>query len=298
MSDEDPLETRLALGWRALSPPAASMPRVRARVLGDAAASGGAGPRGARVERGADTGTRLASGGRWGARWHALKASGALGLVAGASLLALGLGVGFSLRPGASAHDAQPAAPFGSTSDAPRVDAGPLRPADPREADGALQTRGDLEAQERSRSAGGSRSSAQGKSSLAPAASPPAPRSTARSLPTARPPARGMGDAEELRVLERAERALRAANPELSLALLQNLDEARPHTRLLEERRALTLMALCRTAAPESTARAADFTRRYPSSVYAERISLDCAKPTKTSAPDMNSNEGDSHVKP
>ena len=79
--------------------------------------------------------------------------------------------------------------------------------------------------------------------------------------------------------------------------LLRELAETHPVSSFLEERSALESMASCQLAAPESSARGAVFARRYPSSVYAERVAAECTSPTNASAPDMNG-DGGSHVKP
>ena len=77
-------------------------------------------------------------------------------------------------------------------------------------------------------------------------------------------------------MLQRAERAVRAGNAALALALIGELEERHPRSRLLEERRAIELMAHCEAKATDASARAARFLRDHPQSVYAGRVSAMC----------------------
>lgn len=84
---------------------------------------------------------------------------------------------------------------------------------------------------------------------------------------------------EELSMLRRAERAIRAGEPLLALGLLRELDERFPNGRLKEERTAARTMARCQRALDaEARSQAAAFDARYPHSVYGERVRALCKK--------------------
>jgi hypothetical protein len=84
------------------------------------------------------------------------------------------------------------------------------------------------------------------------------------------------GRRDELLLLQRAERAVRSNNSALALALIGELEENYPRSVLVEERRAIELMAYCRAGATDGAARAQRFERDHPRSVYAERIAELC----------------------
>jgi hypothetical protein len=81
---------------------------------------------------------------------------------------------------------------------------------------------------------------------------------------------------EELALLQRAERALRAGEPELALAFLDDIDRRYPKTRLVEERAAARLMARCVRAEPNAPAQAELFLEAQPTSVYRDRVRALC----------------------
>jgi hypothetical protein len=81
---------------------------------------------------------------------------------------------------------------------------------------------------------------------------------------------------DELLLLQRTERAVRANNSALALMLLGELEAQYPRSELLEERRALELLAHCVAHASDSVPRAERFLREHPRSVYAERIGALC----------------------
>jgi hypothetical protein len=84
--------------------------------------------------------------------------------------------------------------------------------------------------------------------------------------------------ANEVRGLRSVERALRDQRPGLALALLAALDREVPGGKLAEEREATSVIAHCALGqAPLGVDLAADFTERYPSSVYLERVRQSCA---------------------
>ena len=76
-------------------------------------------------------------------------------------------------------------------------------------------------------------------------------------------------------MLERAERAVRARNHELALALSDELESNYPESRLHEERRAIRLMARCQ-AGLDGASQSSSFEQLYPGSVYADRIAHEC----------------------
>lgn len=81
---------------------------------------------------------------------------------------------------------------------------------------------------------------------------------------------------DELLLLQRTERAVRAGNSALALMLVGELEAQYPRTELLEERRALELLSYCVADATDSVSRAERFLREHPRSVYAERIDALC----------------------
>jgi hypothetical protein len=88
---------------------------------------------------------------------------------------------------------------------------------------------------------------------------------------------------EELVLLQRAERAVRAGNAALGLALIAELEVGYPRSKLLEERRAVELMAHCAAGATDSRSRSERFLLEQPRSIYAARIKELCsAKSTET----------------
>jgi hypothetical protein len=81
---------------------------------------------------------------------------------------------------------------------------------------------------------------------------------------------------DELALLRRVERALRNGEPALARALLDELDERFPDSRLGEERLAARRIADCRSAEPGATQSARAFVRDHAASVYRRRIALAC----------------------
>jgi hypothetical protein len=81
---------------------------------------------------------------------------------------------------------------------------------------------------------------------------------------------------EELALLQRAERAVRAGDAALGLALIAELETKYARSKLLEERRAIELMAHCAVGSTEGAARAVRFLRDHPRSIYAARIQALC----------------------
>jgi hypothetical protein len=83
---------------------------------------------------------------------------------------------------------------------------------------------------------------------------------------------------EAVRLLRRARSALSKGEPQLTLALLDELDERFPRTLLDEERGATRVLALCahgQSAAAEALAR--QLFARHPRSIYTPRLAQSCA---------------------
>jgi hypothetical protein len=99
-----------------------------------------------------------------------------------------------------------------------------------------------------------------------------------RAKPLSRAPIEHGPSAEELLLLERAERALRNHHPSLAAALIDELTQRFPRSLLLEERRAIELVARCQNSADASAVARlrAGFVHDYPTSVYAERVERAC----------------------
>jgi hypothetical protein len=109
-------------------------------------------------------------------------------------------------------------------------------------------------------------------------AAPSAPigsKSAAQRLRTSAPPA--ARDDGEIELLRRSERALRAHNGQLALALVQELDESYPRTRFEQERQAIRVLARCEQREQAAQQQAGAFLREHPTSVYAQRIRTACA---------------------
>jgi hypothetical protein len=262
VSELDPLDERLNLAWRSLSPPPDLAARVRVRL----ASTGGA-------VAAATLGARVAS------RWRALRASGPLGAGAGALLLGVGIALGY-LIPRQPAD----AAPAPERSAPAPAEARPPHPATPLSSALASVPRAPEEAST-SAALGSSTpdSPARASSSRKPAAPPLARAPRAGPAPVAKEDA-----SAELLLLERAERAVRTRNPALALALIGELEQSFPRSPLHEERRSIELMAHCQALGPSSQASAdtkADlatrrerFLRQYPESVYSARVADECGE--------------------
>ena len=69
---------------------------------------------------------------------------------------------------------------------------------------------------------------------------------------------------------------MRAGNSALALALIAELEVNYPRSKLLEERRAVELMAHCAAGATDGRTRAERFLREQPRSIYAARVDELC----------------------
>jgi hypothetical protein len=199
---------------------------------------------------------------------RAARGRAAVGALVGAGLLALGFAGGYH----ASALREAPPLPPTRFAATPELQEGaPLLPepeplAEPEPLEPAAQSPLDAHASN-------PRSPRRARASTRrPAASPV----TVAPPPAAPPPAAPPSSREELALLQRAERATRADNSALALALIAELEERYPRSELLEERKAIELIALCAAGATDGSARAEHFIRNHPRSVYAGRIAELC----------------------
>jgi hypothetical protein len=187
---------------------------------------------------------------------RAPRGRGVVGALVGAGLLALGFAGGYH----ASALREAPPLPPTRFAAAPELEEGaplllePLAAPEPLEP--AAQPSSPPRSPRRARA-----------STRRPAASP---------VTVAPPPAAAPSSREELALLRRAERAARADNSALALALIAELEERYPRSEFLEERKAIELIAHCAAGATDGAARAEHFIRSHPHSVYAGRIAELC----------------------
>lgn len=89
---------------------------------------------------------------------------------------------------------------------------------------------------------------------------------------------------DELALLKRAERAIRAQNSLLALGLLRELDQRFPRGKLLDERAAARVMAECQQQTPDLARRTGEaYLRGAKSGVYHERVRRLCGIAESTS---------------
>jgi hypothetical protein len=243
--DEDIVRRHLTRAWQSWAPSPDLDVRVRARLTSSTAATMGA------MGLGAATGAGRPS------PWASLQASGKLGALVGAGLIGVGFLSGYLAHSSASPRpEPQRAAVVeaaASGADEPPVVAEP-NPAAARPSDA-------LEAPREPEPAEGSRT-------RSARVAPPSPLPPPAATPSPASPALD----DELALLQRAERAVRADNPALALALIDELEARYPRSTLLEERSAIELLAHCGAGATDARARAARFLRQHPSSLYAGRV--------------------------
>lgn len=248
MTERDPIERRLMLARTATWAPEAAKARVRAQL-----ASGGAS-----AARAARTGgvTKLTTT-----------------LLVGASFVAgYWLGVQRSAEPGTSAVNAvSPVSPVSRVSAAER----PLEHATPSPSVSVAATDAEVAS---NRGAPAARATAPRRaSSGARATSNPLGRDEpARPLLARAPAAPSDPVADELALLARVERAIRAGQPALALSFLDELDARLPSSTMLEERGAARLLADCALSTPGSRRRAELFLSDRAASVYSDRLRRSC----------------------
>jgi hypothetical protein len=87
---------------------------------------------------------------------------------------------------------------------------------------------------------------------------------------------------EELSLLQRAERAIRAADGALARSFIAELDARFPKTTWREERSAILVLAACALEEPGAESDAREFLRRHTASVYFDRIQMFCRQGATT----------------
>jgi hypothetical protein len=294
VNEHEAFDKQLSRAWEAMSPPAGLEAKVRARLL--SAGSSAADTAGAA--------SRAPSGAA--ARFRALRASGAVGAGAAVVLLGLGFIAGYFTRPPSVEPVPTPPAPISTGSGQPPNRAAPAAPAPEAPSSAPAAARApEMDAP---------------ASVAAPAPVASTERDAARHAPsrptntergstaqrasrggTRAPSAANAANAanDELVLLERAERAVRAHNPDLALVLTGELEDRYPASPLHEERRAIELMARCQAGSSLALELGERFARLYPGSVYGERIANECdPAPTNRSALDIDGSEGDNNAKP
>ena len=133
-----------------------------------------------------------------------------------------------------------------------------------------------------SQTSGVARSSDATQAAAERAHSPP-PRGKA--APRSTPSSKANSFAQELALLQRAERALRAGEAGLSLSLVGELERRYPASTLSEERSAVRIMAECAAALPDARGRAQRFLSDRLASVYSDRVRSVCALDAATQPP-------------
>jgi hypothetical protein len=280
VTEHDPIERRLMLAREAAWAPEAAKARVRANLVASGSlATAGAARAGSVTKL---TTTLLVS----------------MGFVAG---YLLGVQSSSDPREAALTHETTPPV-------APARQAAATNPAEP-EARSQDATEGEPPAQETLAPS----APAQAEATLprdAPPRSTPA-RQNARATPSralrmagravlARPaaPARDLG-AEELALLSRAERAIRAGEPALALTFLDELESRFPSSAMLEERTAARLLAGCALSSPGARRQAEIFLDDRAASVYTDRVRRSCAIESQpapaATAPSANVPKAPSH---
>lgn len=208
-------------------------------------------------------------------RWVAVRMTGKLGLAFGSLLLGGGVAIGFwwGNEPGARAPGDLPSLPASASSVPVEPSNVPVEPSSAR-ASGSLPAadRQDLAANPADPSAA---APAQIPKLQARAHAESAARAQTKSAES-RKASVDLGLEHELALLRRVERAIRANDPALALALLAELDAGFPDTRLAEERLAARCIAECRAGKPDAQRNARRFILEHGSSVYRQRIGVAC----------------------
>jgi len=213
--------------------------------------------------------------------WSALRASGAAGWTTGVLLLGAGVGLGFWLRAAIDERAPlrlQPAAPraaaFAATPDG--VAPPSSTPVPPAQRSDALSV--SERAPQDAALAGPTTRIEPRRLSVAakPARLASRRRDPSDGAPSGVEPVLPRPFDEELALLQRVERALRAKSASVAVALLDELDERFPETRLGEERQAARHVAECQLELPESLSRAQRFLAKRGGSVYAHRVRAAC----------------------
>jgi hypothetical protein len=255
-TEGDIVDRHLRRAWQAVAPAPGLQEQVRARLTSSTAATMGAAAMG------------MASRARPVGGWASLQASGTLGALVGAGLLGVGLLAGYVL--GDSREDTQ--APVAAVARINEVST-PVAP-----------PRAELVAGRGEALSPSDVSKTSPHEPISPTPTPLPSRSVRSPVSKAPSGSRGLPSAaieatrpsDELSLLRRADRAVRADNAALALALIGELEARYPASMLLEERHAIELLAYCGVGATDATARAQRFLHEYPSSAYAGRIRKMC----------------------
>lgn len=104
---------------------------------------------------------------------------------------------------------------------------------------------------------------------------PPARARASRQAKAARASA-SASSTQELVLLQRAERAIRAGDGELARSFIAELETRFAQTVWREEREAILVLAACVLAEPGAAENARSFSLRHPGSVYFDRIGSSC----------------------
>jgi len=292
MTERDPIERRLMLARSAAWAPEAAKARVRASL-----AAGGA-PSAARVVRAAGvtklTTAILVGAGFVAGYWLGVQRSAEPRERATAeapSNIASGDGAPGDSAPGDTAtavradpntlRAAQAASSVHASEPAHAVSApGDTSAPGEMSAPGDTSASGDTSATAHVSSRPAGDSAREAVARRAPAARAPRARERAtpgRALLARAPAASADPIAEELALLSRAERAIRASEPALALSFLAELEARFPISTLLEERAAARLLAECALSNPGARRRAELFLNDRAASVYTDRVRRSCA---------------------
>jgi hypothetical protein len=289
MMDSSSVRRALSVMREEISPTRDDKARLRARIIVPAALA----PLLTREDAGQKATAQGATPASSLTRWAALKAAGSIGAAAGLTLLAAGGGIGFWLGQEMARERGPSVAAFAAPAPVP---AAPVPAPVPTVSDASSAAATESEV-------------ARNDVRVAPLPLSEPPRAESR---RAEPPPRAHATrarsapnplADELALLRRVERALRNNDPALARALLGELDERFPDSRLAEERSAARRIADCRSSEPGASDRARAFLRDHRASVYRQRIVLACAldpEPREKSvdaAPMKNAERADTHVR-
>jgi len=161
-------------------------------------------------------------------------------------------------RPGA--HDERGQAPYERTSDEREL---PVAPREPLDAPEPAATQATAPAVV-----------------VPPASTTESPsRRTSRSSSSTEPPAPDTALAEELAIVRRVHAALDRDDADAALAAIAEHERRFPAGQLVEERKSLRVLALCRAGkGPQARAEAQAFLREHAGSAHADRVRSACAE--------------------
>ncbi len=208
--------------------------------------------------------------------WQLVKATGGGGAALGAFILATGFVAGYASKSDSTvAHQEERSPDIAAAEAAPELAGSEPEPrSEPLE----KSSRGTPRAVETDRDP------ARREAARSPSRASPRPSETPSNVSNEGAPEDELK--RELLLLRRAERAVRSNNPDVALALLDELDREHPRAVLAEERTATRVMAACRAGGDRTLENADAFLKAHPRSVYTERIRLLCARdPSEKSAP-------------